>query len=65
MGVIKMKKGYIIDLIRYHCEGNDLEFRNTAYKIEKEFDKSGDYELAEYIMVLLSKVNTFVPQKNE
>ena len=41
---------------------NDAGFRNEAYEIAREFDSSGDYQLAEYIMSLLSNVNTFVPQ---
>ena len=57
-----MKKKNIINLIRYYCEKNDSAFRNEAYEIASYFDKNGDYELSEYIMSLLSNVNTFVPQ---
>lgn len=60
-----MKKGNIINLIKYHSENNDLAFRNEAYEIASNFDKLGDYQLAEYIMGLLSDVNTFVPQIDE
>ncbi|MBQ8231436.1 MAG: AAA family ATPase [Lachnospiraceae bacterium] len=60
-----MKKKNIISLIRYHAEKNDDAFRNEAYEIAKDFDASGDYQLAEYIMSLLSNVNTFVPQMEE
>ncbi len=60
-----MKKGNIINLIKYYAESNDTAFRNEAYQIANEFDKSGDYQLSEYIMALLSNANTFVPQMNE
>jgi len=57
-----VKKKNVINLIKYYTEKNDAGFRNEAYEIAKEFDISGDYQLAEYIMSLLSDVNTFVPQ---
>lgn len=62
---MKMKKANIINLIKYYAESNDSGFRNEAYQIANEFDKSGDYQLSEYIMALLSNANTFVPQINE
>ena len=52
-------------MIRYYAEKNDDGFRNEAYEIAKDFDASGDYQLAEYIMSLLSNVNTFVPQMED
>lgn len=60
-----MKKKNIINLIRYHAENNDAGFRSEAYEIAKEFDQLGDYQLAEYIMALLSNANTFVPQVSD
>lgn len=60
-----MKKKSVINLIKYYSEENDAGFRSEAYEIAKDFDKSGDYQLAEYIMALLSDANTFVPQMNE
>lgn len=60
-----MKKANIINLIKYYAENNDYSFRNEAYKIANEFDKVGDYQLAEHIMMLLSNTNVFVPQINE
>ena len=65
MEVAFMKKKNILSLIRYHAEKNEAGFRNEAYEIAKEFDKAGDYQLAEYIMSLLSNVNTFVPQMDD
>lgn len=60
-----MKKKNIINLIRYHAENNEAGFRSEAYEIAKEFDHLGDYQLAEYIMALLSNANTFIPQMSE
>lgn len=60
-----MKKKNIIDLIKYHAENNDEAFRAEAYSIASYFDKIGDYQLAEYIMALMSSANTFVPQMME
>ncbi len=57
-----MKKKNILNLIKYHAEKNDSAFRNEAYEIARYFDKSNDYQLSEYIMALLSDVNTFSPQ---
>jgi SpoVK/Ycf46/Vps4 family AAA+-type ATPase len=60
-----MKKKNVINLIKYYAENNDAGFRSEAYEIAKGFDESGDYQLAEYIMALMSNANTFVPQMNE
>lgn len=57
-----MKKRNVINLIRYHAENNDAAFRNEAYDIARDFDASGDYQLAEYIMALMSDANAFIPQ---
>ena len=60
-----MKKKNVINLVKYYAEKNDVGFRNEVYEIAREFDKIGDYQLAEYIMSLISNVNTFVPQISE
>lgn len=60
-----MKKKNVINLIKYYTDHNDSGFRNEAYEIAKGFDESGDYQLSEYIMALLSNANTFVPQTSE
>lgn len=60
-----MKKKSVINLIKYYSEDNDSGFRSEAYEIAKDFDESGDHQLAEYIMALMSNANTFVPQMNE
>lgn len=60
-----MRKKNVINLIKYYSEDNDAGFRSEAYEIAKEFDTAGDYQLAEYIMALMSSANTFMPQMNE
>ena len=60
-----MKKKSVLNLIKYYSEENDAGFRSEAYEIAKDFDESGDYQLAEYIMSLMSNANTFVPQMSE
>ncbi len=63
--VLKMiKKKNIINLIKYHVENDDFQFRNEAVDIARAFDQSGDHQLAEYVMSLLSSASTFVPQGN-
>lgn len=57
-----MKKADVLDLIRYHFENKETEFRNQAIAIARDFDKSGDSQLAQYIMGILSQSNRFVPQ---
>lgn len=59
-----MKKKNILNLIKYHTEKNDFQFRNEAIEIARYFDSLGDSQLSEYIMSLLSTTNTFVPQGN-
>lgn len=60
-----MKKKNVINLIRYYSENNDVGFRREAYEIAKDFDSTGDHQLAEYISALLSGANTFIPQMDE
>ena len=57
-----MRKKNILNLIKYHTEKNEPGFRTEAYEIARFFDSTGDYQLSEYILGLLSDVNTFVPQ---
>lgn len=60
-----MKKQNIINLIKYHFNGNDIAFRNESYEIAKYFENAGDASIAHYIMTLASKGNAFVPQTSE
>lgn len=60
-----MKKKNVINLIKYHVEQNDIQFRNEAIEISRSFNEEGDYQLSEYIVNLLSTTNTLVPQNFE
>lgn len=60
-----MKKKNVINLVRFYADHNDSGFRNEAYEIAREFEQNGDYQLAEYIMALMSSANTFIPQTSE
>lgn len=60
-----MKKKNVLNLIKYYSENNDSGFRNEAYEIARYFDEIGNYQLAEYIMAMLSNTNTFAPQMSE
>lgn len=57
-----MKKQNVINLIRYHVERNENAFRNEAINIARYFDSIDDYQLAEYIMGLVSEANLYSPQ---
>ena len=57
-----MKRSDIIDLIRAHSEHDDIAFNNAATIIAKDFETSGQPELASYIMALIARTRTFVPQ---
>lgn len=60
-----MKKSNIVNLIRYHAEKNESGFRSEAYEIAREFDRTGDIQIAAYIMSLMSSAHTLVPQTVE
>lgn len=57
-----MKKKNVVNLIKYHMEGKEIEFRNEAHEIAQDFLKNDDKELSYYIMSLLNKANVFTPQ---
>ncbi|MGX8177362.1 AAA family ATPase [Exiguobacterium artemiae] len=59
-----MRKKDILNLIKFHAEKNELQFRNEAMKIAEYFDDNGDHQLAEYIMSQFSTANTFIPQSD-
>lgn len=58
-----MKRSDIIDLIRAHSEHDDIAFNNAAAVIAKDFEASGQSELSSYIMALIARTRTFVPQE--
>lgn len=60
-----MKKQNVLNLIKYHVERNENSFRNESIEIARYFDSIGDYEIAEYIMGLISESNLYVPQGSD
>ncbi|HBF2202953.1 TPA: AAA family ATPase [Clostridioides difficile] len=60
-----MKKQNVLNLIKYHVERNENSFRNEAISIARYFDSIGDYQLAEYIMGLISESNLYAPQSSD
>ena len=60
-----MKKQNVINLIKYHVEGNENAFRNEAISIARYFDSVGDEQLAEYIMSMISESNLYTPQSSD
>ena len=59
-----MKKQSIMNLVRYHVEKNEEAFISEVAEIAKEFDQSGDYVMANYLMELVSSANYYVPQNS-
>lgn len=57
-----MKKQNIINLVKYHTEQNNAAFVSEVSEIAREFDANGDYEVAQYLMDLVSNANVYIPQ---
>ena len=57
-----MKKQNLINLVKYHVEKNEDAFRSEVIEIAKEFDVSGDQDISEYLMDLISTTNYYTPQ---
>ncbi len=59
-----MKKKDVVNLIRFHNEGDETGFNKQAMQIADDFYDSGDVELSRYIYSLLSDASTIVPQED-
>ena len=59
-----MKKQNIVNLVKYHIERNESSFIAEVADIARDFDKNGDYQLAEYLMELISNANIYTPQSS-
>lgn len=60
-----MKKKDIIDLIRYHFDGNESAFKELAYDIAIEFNEQGDTTIGGYLISIINSrgsLSSFVPQ---
>ncbi len=58
-----MKKKDILNLIKLHFENDNEGFSKQANVIAKDFEKEGDYQLAEYVLGLVSNTNVLLPQE--
>lgn len=59
-----MKKQNIINLVKFFIEKNESAFRSEVCEIAQDFDRSGDHDLSEYLMDMISTVDHYVPQNN-
>ncbi len=57
-----MKIQSIINLVKYHVDGNDYSFRDEVSRIADELDKAGKGPVADYLMELITTADSFVPQ---
>lgn len=57
-----MKKKSLINLIKYHVRGDDFAFKEEAREVAQQFDSDGDYELARYIISLISEAGSLTGQ---
>lgn len=60
-----MKVKNVVNLIKCHAEKNEFGFKNEVYDIAREFNEKGDDQVADYIVSLVSDVNSFTPQNYE
>lgn len=58
-------KENLLNLIKFHVEHNDISFIKEAKIIAQEFNKTGDPELALYVLSLIRAVPTWVPQESQ
>lgn len=59
-----MKKQSVVNLVRYHVEKNEDAFNAEVTNIAKDFEKSGDNTVAQYLMELISNANFYIPQSS-
>ncbi len=57
-----MKKQNVINLVKYHVEGDNVSFVAEATNIANEFNNNGDEQLARYLMELVADANYYIPQ---
>lgn len=57
-----MRKGDLVDLIKYHYDGDDNSFRNISYNVAQYFSSIGDDEIARYVLSLINNEDSFFAQ---
>lgn len=60
-----MKQKDIVNLIKFHSEGDNESFNTLSRKIANEFYTNGDVDIAKYINSLIAPISTIVPQEVE
>lgn len=60
-----MKKIDVVNLIRFHLEGDEEAFNRQALAIADDFNRSGDSSLSSFVESLIYHPNTFSPQSSE
>jgi len=58
-----MKKRDILNLIKLHFENDNVGFIEQSNIIARDFEREGDYQLAEYVLGLVSNTNVLLPQE--
>lgn len=59
-----MKKQDVINLVKYHVQGDNESFVAETSKIASDFNANGDEQIARYLMELIADANFYVPQAN-
>lgn len=54
-----MKKENIINLIKYHLDGNEQAFKDEAYEIAVDFHKNGDEQISDHILSMIQDYKLF------
>lgn len=57
-----MRKGDLVDLIKYHYDGDENNFKNMSYDIAQYFSSIGDDEIARYVLSLINNEDSFSVQ---
>ena len=57
-----MRKGDLVDLIKYHYDGDENNFKNISYDIANYFSSIGDDEIARYVLSLIKNEDSFSVQ---
>lgn len=59
---LNLNIGFVLQLIRYHYENDEDEFKEYCHFLINELNKIGEDELSGYIHAQLDEVPTFSPQ---
>lgn len=57
-----MKKQNVVNLVKYHSQGDDKAFNNEVLIIAKDFIDSGDNEIGQYLLSQIKSIDSFKVQ---